>query len=268
VRPAAQAAGLFTRTEDTTRPSARFATWGVRLYPTAGEATIWWRAPERPQREKKSTVAHDTRHARSNAKELDSARSARRARGNVRRYCVHNELRYLWTLTQARQDHDRSAVLHDVQTFVRRLRRHLGGTSLPYVYVLETHKSDAWHIHIAIPKWILHSDIARLWRHGHVWVTDHGRRRRKKMDRAGQGVLQVAGYVAKYVSKAYEAGLGRQGYGVAEGFQPPFLVLWGGSQTEVRDLVEGVTTNQVTFFDLMDLDGYEGPPALWARWDP
>jgi len=187
----------------------------------------------------------------------------------VRRYCVHNELRFLWSLTQARQDHDREAVRRDVQRFIRRLHRHLG-RAIPYLYVLETHKSGAWHVHIALPCWIHHRDLARIWGHGLVWVTDHGKRARKKrvMDREGQGMRRVAGYVAKYVSKAYEAGDGRQGYGVAEGHQPPSVLVWALTEREVRDLIDGMAAHELVVFDLTELDGYEGPPAYWARWGP
>ena len=134
----------------------------------------------------------------------------------MRRYCVHNGLRFLWTLTFARQDHDRAAVLRDVQAFARRLHR-LVGEPIPYLYVLEQHKSGAWHVHLALPRWLAHKDLHRTWGHGFVFVTDHGKRaRRRVMDRDGQGMRRVAGYVAKYVSKAYETGGGRQGYGVAK----------------------------------------------------
>jgi hypothetical protein len=88
------------------------------------------------------------------------------------------------------------------------------------------------------------------------------------MQKGGQGVQQVASYVAKYVSKAYEAGEGRQGYGVAEGFQPPFVPVWGLSETEVRSLIDQMSASPLLIFALTDLDGYEGPPAYWARWDP
>jgi hypothetical protein len=187
----------------------------------------------------------------------------------VRRYCVHNGLRFLWTLTLARQDHQRGTVVRDVQAFARRLQRRTG--PLPYLYVLEAHRSGAWHVHIALPRWISHSVLEAVWGHGWVFVTDHGRRRRRRrvMPSGGQGLRSVAGYVAKYVSKAYEAGDGRQGYGVAEGHQPPVVLIWGLTERDVRERIAQYAGGDLVVLDLTELDGYDGPPAFWACWaDP
>ncbi|MFW3169176.1 rolling circle replication-associated protein [Geodermatophilus sp. CPCC 206100] len=69
--------------------------------------------------------------------------AARRAARMVRRYCAHNRLNRLGTLTyRGTGCHDPSQLRRDVAQFFRTLRDLLGGAPFAYVWVPEWHKTD------------------------------------------------------------------------------------------------------------------------------
>src|SRR5205823_1886206 len=148
-----------------------------------------------------------------------AADAARRARGQVRRYCAANRLNRLGTLTYAGSGcHDPKELRSDLSGFFRRLRRWTGDR-FPYLWVPEWHKSGhGLHAHFAVGRYVAHGAISEAWGHGFVHIKLLGDLP------VGSGTLGEARlsarYLSKYVGKALgtdqRAGLHR--YEVAQGF--------------------------------------------------
>jgi len=133
------------------------------------------------------------------AKRKDSARSASVAfRRLVACNLGNGEIPVLFTLTYAINQTDVRIGYRDLTSFIQSLRYKFG-SEFRYVAVPEFQKRGAVHFHCLIwdfPKDILHSErqdrtIAKLWGHGFVdvYITD--------------GNEKIAGYLAKYMSKAF-----------------------------------------------------------------
>ena len=97
--------------------------------------------------------------------------AARRARGQVRRYCAANRLNRLGTLTYAGAgQHDPRALRLDLGEFFRGLRRDVG-RSFPYLWVPEWHPGGhGLHAHFAVGRFIAQGAIKRRWGRGHVHI--------------------------------------------------------------------------------------------------
>lgn len=159
------------------------------------------------------------------------ARAARRARSCVRRYCLHNRLERLVTLTFRDEDlpGDRAGVHRAVAEWVVRMRQ--SGTDIgPYVLVVERgSRGRRLHAHIVIGRYVAAATIASCWGLGWVDVRRLLPRRRTSDARKFDPSVYAAWYVSKYVSKAFSEeedadwGRGSHRYEVAEGFQPPAL---------------------------------------------
>lgn len=110
------------------------AAWVLNLYPEAGEAGGCFVPSRRPTR------IYSPAGAAKNP-ERAGAEAARRAKGQVRRYCAGNRLNRFGTLTYGppRCTDPREVRTH-VGAFFRELRSGLGGDALPYVWVPELHK--------------------------------------------------------------------------------------------------------------------------------
>jgi hypothetical protein len=248
--------------------SAPFKPTGVRVWPDALEAVAW------------SIVPDDAKSGRSDAPggaqtadpvsrhRENRARAARRARGRVRRFCTANGLAYLWTLTLADQSSDCAHVGRLVESFIRRLRAHTR-CSIPYVWVLEEHKSGNLHAHVAIDRFIPRAVLLRAWPHGFMFVTG-ARSKRSRGQHAG--VAATARYVAKYVSKEVTGGAGRQSYRVAEGFQP--IAIDGDAWSLDDALLAAVAAFHgelpaYVWDSRRDADVDDrAPPCWWATWQP
>lgn len=146
---------------DPSAPRMSSAGWWLSLYPDAGEAGGSFRYSRRP---KPAGGPGDPERAKLEA--------ARRARGKMRRYCAANRLNRLGTLTyRASGQHDPRALRLEVAEFFRALRGHLGGDSIPYVWVSEWHKTDhGLHVHFAVGRYIARRVIERSWPHGFVHI--------------------------------------------------------------------------------------------------
>jgi hypothetical protein len=155
-----------------------------------------------------------------------------------------------------------------VQGFMRRLQQHAG--SVPYVYVLEQHKDGAWHAHLILGVYLRHAVVERLWGHGWVFVSKHGPRdgHLNQRETLRSVVRRAAGYVAKYVTKAYESGDGRHGYEVGQGFQPESVVIdgehLGELLSDLRQLMGGGPPE--VLWDSDQVPDWEGPRCLWGKW--
>lgn len=164
----------------------------------AGEAAVWWRPPpvdrDRGQRGKGEVRA---------AVEAD-----RRARRQVRRYCVRNGLDRLGTLTYAPEHLPESwgDVWADVERFRRGLYAEVGGP-VPLVVTIERgEQSGRLHVHFAFGQYLDAGMVRRVWGKGLVDL--------RRIDVKGEGkrarCRRAAAYVAKYVTKGDSAEDGRQ----------------------------------------------------------
>ncbi|MCU1674641.1 MAG: hypothetical protein JWN77_2754 [Frankiales bacterium] len=233
--------------------------WALTVYPDAAEAGGGFVGARR---------RHST-GVRGHAEHPERAASeaARRARGQVRRYCASNRLNRLATLTYAVGCHDLKQLRDDVAVFFRRLRMATGGRDLPYLWVGEWHPGGhGLHVHFAVGRYIRKHVIRDAWGLGLVHIKLLGDLP------VGSGELDearlAARYLGKYVSKTLDgAAPGMHRYEVAEGFQPRRLRVEGRSLPNVLDeasAVFGVEPDRV-WLSQNEKD-WQGPPAVWASW--
>jgi hypothetical protein len=241
------------------------------LYPTVGEASVRFSGRSGGRLDPKP--------------EDHLARSVRRSRSALRRFCVHNGLGYMPTLTFRSDPLSRRGVASAVELFRRRLVR--AGVDEPYSWVIERGEANGrLHVHFACAWWgrlaavevcdrcataglrAVRSDIPPrdafcvgcLWGQGFV-----GAPTECVGDPRG-----VAVYVSKYAAK--ELGLtdapGVNRYHVPRGHQPPVVRV--GAPT-FEGAVRGVTDVANATLECSALhevvEDWKGPP-LWAfRWD-
>lgn len=141
-------------------------------------------------------------------------RAARRAKTRVRRLCKSMGLDALLTLTYRANVTDSSLSRKHLKEFVRRIRRVVPGFA--YVAAFEKQKRGAWHIHLAVhalPRELQwsgckvksYSVVRAIWRSvtgelgGNI---DQSRRKRSSQSSAAK----IAGYLSKYMIKAFEDG--------------------------------------------------------------
>ncbi len=238
----------------------------LRLCPGAGEAGGCFRPALQVTRSGGGGPAADPVRAAEEA--------ARRARSRLRRYCAANGLNRLGTLTYAGEGcHDPRQVRADVGLFFRRLRDQLGGDPFPYAWVPEWHKTDhGLHLHFAVGRYVPRSEIVTAWGHGFVHIkllsgTPAGAGRWGEARRA-------AGYLSKYVAKTFtdtdqgKRPRGLHRFDVAEGFAPASMLLRGVSAADVvRQASEVMGGLPARSWVSGQVDGWQGPPAVWFQWD-
>lgn len=235
----------------------------TKSFPTCGEAVIVYgcgglsEPPERKPRGEGDPVA-------------SAARSARGRRNRIRRYCVHNRLTRLWTLTYANAEWDYAVVKQHINRFIRRLRKLLG-KKFPYLWVIERHpKGHGLHVHLAMRgHFIGKKTLESLWGQGWVNFSD----RRKGASQAFKGA-ELAAYFAKelagYISKEEAEVNGQHFYDVAQNFQPPAVVEDVRGSEDV--IVAHIATKHfkgkapVSVWRSSDVDDWEGPPVVVLRW--
>lgn len=201
--------------------------------------------------------------------ERAQAEATRRARSKVRRYCAANRLNRLGTLTYAGEGcHDQGVVRADLGEFFRLLRSATGGKALPYVWVPEWHKSGhGLHVQFAVGRYIGQRKIEQAWGRGFVSIKLPGD---LPVGSTARDEARVAGrYVSKYIGKDFGHGRapGRHRYEVAQGFQPRVERVRGRSSHEVLQdaaALMGGWPDEV--YRSEDVEGYEGPPWVWASW--
>lgn len=273
--PSASSGGWSTRPSAATRPTRLdertklgFRVGGT-VYPSAGEGSIYLRGVfggsvdgpsdgarepedgERAQSRSDAMPSTADRQPPACASRPETAeRAGRRARGQVRRYCVTNGCTRLVTLTRADQTHDRRQVVRDVQRWARELRaRH---PTIAYLWTLERHQSGALHVHVALSSYVPKGELARLWGRGFVDV-------RKIRAGGGRESARVAArYVSKYVAKAPASGPGEHRYEVRQGRQPVAVRVLGETSDQVRtELVRAMWG---------ELPSYESESSSWTAW--
>lgn len=238
--------------------------WMLTLYPGAGEAGgCFVSARERVSGYVGGPAADPERAA---------VEAGRRARARLRRYCAANRLNRLGTLTYGPpRCTDPRAVRQHVGLFFRNLREQVG-EPFPYAWVPELHKDGVhFHVHFAAGRYIPRQDLIAAWGRGFVHIKLLGDLP------VGSGpwgeARKAAGYLSKYVAKTFldeQSGHRPRGlhrFDVAQWFKPEAMRLHGDTAADViaqaSDLMGGAP---VTVWSSDDVEGWQGPPALWVQW--
>ncbi|GGB88544.1 rolling circle replication-associated protein [Knoellia flava] len=244
-----------------------FSGWSLSLYPGAGEAGgCFIAAGERRHSVGVKGAAADPERAAHEA--------GRRAKSRLRRYCAHNRLNRLGTLTYGppRCTDPRELRVH-VASFFRQLRA-VRGKPFPYVWVPEVHKDGVhFHVHFAVGSFIPRGQIDTAWGRGWVHI--------KQLNDlpVGSGAMAesrvAANYLSKYVSKSFldtgngvirPPGLHR--FDVAQGFKPSVVKVPGTSRDEVIEHASGAMGGRpARLWTSDEVDDWKAPPALWLQWD-
>lgn len=210
--------------------------------------------------------------ARAVAAQRSREEADRRARGNLRRFSVANELDRLLTLTYSTSCRNPLQVRADVRSFFRKLRAGLGGQPMPYLWVPEWHpKGHGLHVHGLVGSYIPRRCLEQAWGRGFVHI--------KRLtggsdgdDTAGDTVQQraarCAAYASKYVGKTLDGrqpGLHR--YEVSQGHQPKSERVWGRTEAEALAAAAArMGAEPVYVWRSEEQLGWAGPPAVWASW--
>jgi len=209
----------------------------------------------------------DEEQAAAGRAERSKSEAARRARGQVRRYCAAHRLNRLGTLTYRGEGcHDPKVLRTDVARFFKVLRRMLGGESFPYLWVPEWHPGGhGLHVHFAVGRFVRRTLIEAAWPHGLVHIKQLGDLP------VGSGVMaearKTARYLSKYVSKGPAAGSGLHRYEVAQGYRPTVTAIWGRTAAEAiakASVFIGERPEHV--WSSAGTEGWAGPPATWVCW--
>lgn len=236
--------------------------WALTLVPAAGEAggSFRYAGPSRPI---------DRARGPSSDPERSRVEAARRARSKVRRYCAANRLNRLGTLTYAGDgNHDSGLLREHVGVFFRRLRSGVG-REFPYLWVPEWHKTGhGLHVHFAVGRFLARSLIDDAWGRGFVHIKLLGDLP------VGSGPLaearKAAGYLSKYVGKSFEDGQrvpGMHRYEVAQGYQPATQAVYGRTAEEaIGRASEVMGAPPVVRWSSGEVEGWQGPPAVWVQW--
>lgn len=144
----------------------------------------------------------------------------RRARVQVRRWCVHNHIRRLVTLTFGEEGgcHDRDEVLRRLRSMLRGLGKEI--PSLRYIYALELHPGGhGFHVHIGVNTYMRKTTLRKHWPWGFV---DIRLLKAKAVRGQREQARRTASYLAKYACKAEDEGrsLGRHRYERSQGSNP------------------------------------------------
>jgi hypothetical protein len=253
------------------------------------------RAPGDPDRQSAAREDSDVGDDQGDGEGTDEnrARAARRSRTNVRRYCQHNGLTHMPTLTYATPAESIDQISEDVRNLRRRLLRASWGPAeaFPYLWAMERGKqgTERLHVHMAVGSWWTDSGcvevceacstvalrakrgttLARsgsacwgcLWGHGFVGAPSEGT----------DDPRSLAGYVSKYVGKSLGDDLaqGRQTYRVGEGFRPKPLRLEVDSVVEAGAHLHELAGDSALVITALH-EKYEdwAGPATWSvRWE-
>lgn len=217
-------------------------------------------------------LAHREEEDRRTRHEGNRARAGARARTRVRRYCKANDLSRLGTLTFRSATRERAEVVEALNGFFKRLRAQLGA-ALPYVWVIEEHKSGALHVHVGLgrplPMRCERCDPADRGKGRHqrdlpgpclacTWGLGFVHAKKIKGHKGNRASSSAATYLAKYVGKEVEGlrGKGAKAYEVGRGFQPEV----------VEGEVEGTAGEVVTAIAAAYFGG-GAPSFVWSSED-
>jgi hypothetical protein len=187
----------------------------------------------------------------------------------------------MWVLTFADARTDRREVMAEVAEFARQLRIVHGGEKFAYWYSPELHpQGHGWHVNFFVPFRVGHADVAELWGHGFVWVTDFATSMRgPKGEPLGlcrtprEGLRRAANYGCKYAQKDWSpANVGAQNhrYEVAQGFAPLQEARWVdgplAAEVLVANLVSVEDQRWMKRWNSDDETEWNRPPIRTWRW--
>jgi hypothetical protein len=217
----------------------------------------------------------DPDHVPEHDPERSAKEADRRARAEMRRYCVANRLNKLWSLTYAEEPDDWATVWEHVEAFRKRLWAHLG-RRIPMVVVIEEgSRNGRLHVHLAVHEWLDWADVVNLWGHGYCFVQ---KIEAKKNERTTLSASDQARIVASYLSgylianaKKAHAQDGRSAHGkrfsTTRGFSP------GCERVRVETLDQALSLVYRTMgptpsylWSSSTLDEWDGPPVWVAFW--
>jgi len=241
--------------EDATKLPKRIGNQCTALvYPNCGEAVVI------ANRRVSAAVDRSRKVEGAKNPERTKGEAVRRARTMVRRYCTEHRLTYMWTLTYAGDgEHDLAKVRRHVERLIAAVAAEQGGR-FPYLWVPELHKSGhGIHVHMAVPFYFDQKKLTKLWGRGHVWCSSMGRRGTCGHARA----KAAAGYVSKYVGKAFEvAEFGRHRYERAQGFPVTSYRVDFHTLDDGQDYVVAVFACAPSYvWDSSTVEEWAGPPC-------
>jgi len=224
--------------------------WQVRWFPSCREFSAWVAA--RPDPNGRGGACADDHVARAN----------RRAKGSIRRYCLHSKLDRLITLTYDAENlpGTRQEAFNDARAFVRRMR-HDGHDLGAYIVVVERGtRGGRLHVHLGVGRFIPAAAIASGWQRG--WVDVRRLLPRNVAGRRRAASELTAQYLAKYAAKSIEEdterATGEHRYEVAQGYQPPTVEGW-----MTPEQLEEVCAAADWSMSWLDLDG-QRPMCPWV----
>ena len=234
--------------------------WRLNLYPQAGEASgSFYSASSTPPQGRFAPAIDRTR---------SQEEAGRRAKAMVRRYCAHNGLNRLGTLTfEAPGCFDQRLLRIHAADFFKKVRTSLN-KDFAYLWVPEWQKTNGLHIHFGVGRYIKRTIIEDAWPHGYVNIKILGDVPYSAETIVGARV--AARYLAKYVAKDVKhpdkiAGLHR--YEIAQGFKPIPIKLFAPTMSQVLSLAQGIMKRpQSYYWSSNDQGGWSLPPAVYISW--
>lgn len=211
--------------------AGRLEWWEGSYYADAGEVAGW--GVVEGSAERAALARYRARRGSEDAPESallvefrddSKERAERRVRSKLRRYCAANKLDRLIVLTFAEPEFDLKRAQARARLFVKRGLRPLIKDG-PYLIGWERHKSGAWHVNLAVSRYVRHGALRDAWGRGHVWVSKFRSRQSGR-----EAAREVGRYIAKYVSKDLQGmGAGGHRYEVGQGFAPSAVRVYGAS---------------------------------------
>ena len=245
--------------------------WAVLAHVEAGETVVQWRSGRAP--EGRSGLRGGA--ADPQASEVESVR---RARSQLRRYCVGNRLKFLWTLTYADEhlpDHY-DGVWECIASFRRGLYARLG-KRIPLAFVIERgSENDRLHVHFLAGQYLEHAMVQSVW--GRGWAQYEPPPKIKGLGRRAR-LRMAAAYLTKYVAKDWEPGTGadaagerpgrrfnRKRYSITTGFRPVRSDSIHRTLAEAMRYAAFVCGGEVEDVWSSDsLEDWRGPPTFAVR---
>lgn len=258
--------------------SAPQTAYYVTAYWTAGEGTIT------EDLRSLNGASCKKRKVRERTRQQLDRQHGSRARGEIRRYCVSNLIRYMWTLTYAGLgEYDMGEAKRALGLFLERLAR--AYPPMPVVAVPEWHPGGhGIHWHVGVPIKVDYRVVNECWRHRDrrgervgEWIRGEQIGATETPKLKGQNwwnvrPSKVAGYLAKYVAKGAEENMPAHlhRYHVTRGWKPVCqrarVVGLPAARTQLLALAGGVIPRLVWRTPMEDC--FSMPDVRSYRWEP
>jgi hypothetical protein len=195
-------------------------------------------------------------------------RALRRAKKEVRKFCVRWGLNMMWTFTFKTAQWDKKQVKAYMNEFLIRWRVLNGGKPFPYLYAIELHpEGHGYHIHVAVPGRMFTDffRLRRVWGHGRIGFDKNKRHSGESRNDARRLATYLSKYLGKDLSEDHIKGEHR--YEPAENFGVDTTRRWFPTFREadeyLRTRVSG--ENFVQVWSDYELEYWAGPPTWLYR---